>query len=51
LKYGIEVRYNPELPEVKALPENLKRQLEGYESTDSLIAEANALTQQLKGVV
>jgi hypothetical protein len=48
LKYGITVRYNSELPEARALPENLKKQLEGYESADSLIAKANALVNQLK---
>jgi len=31
LKYGIEVRWNPDLPEARALPENLKSQLRGYE--------------------
>jgi len=51
LKYGINVRYNPELPEAKALPENVKRQLEGYESADMLIAKANALIKQLKAIV
>jgi hypothetical protein len=50
LRYGIEVKYNPELPEAKALPESVKKQLEGYESADSLIAKVNALTEQLKGV-
>ena len=50
LKYGIEVKYNPELPEAKALPESVKKQLEGYESADSLIAKANALIEQLKSV-
>jgi hypothetical protein len=44
------VQYNPELPEAKTLPENIKKQLEGYESTDSLIAKANALIQQLKSI-
>ncbi|MEM3642130.1 MAG: DUF2213 domain-containing protein, partial [Candidatus Bathyarchaeia archaeon] len=48
LNYGMTVRYNPELPEAKALPENIKKQLEGYESADSLIAKANALIHQLK---
>jgi len=47
LKYGITVRYNPELPEAKALPENIKKQLEGYESADSLIAKVNVLVKQL----
>jgi hypothetical protein len=51
LKYGITVRYNSELPEARALPENLKKQLEGYESTDSLIAKVNSLVKQLKIVV
>jgi len=27
LRYSIEIHYNPELPEAKALAENLKRQL------------------------
>jgi hypothetical protein len=48
LRYGIKVSYNPELPEAKALPENIKKQLEGYESADSLIANVNALVDQLK---
>ena len=50
LKYGITVKYNPELPEAKALPESVKRQLESYESADSLIAKAHMLVEQLKGV-
>ena len=50
LKYGITVRYNPELPEAKALPENIKKQLEGYESADTLIAKVNVLVEQLKSV-
>ena len=49
LNYEIAVRYNSELPEAKALPENLKKQLEGYKSADSLIAAVNALVAQLKG--
>ena len=48
LRYDITVRYNPELPEAKALPENVKKQLEGYESADSLITKVNALVKQLK---
>jgi hypothetical protein len=48
LRYGITVQYNPELPEAKALPENIKKQMEGYQSADSLIANVNALVQQLK---
>jgi len=44
------VQYNPELPEAKALPENIKKQIEGYQSVDSLIAKANALTKQLKDI-
>jgi hypothetical protein len=48
LRYGITVQYNPELPEAKALPENIKKQMEGYQSADSLIAKVNALVQQLK---
>jgi len=51
LRYGITVRYNPELPEAKALPENVKNQLEGYKSADSLIAKVNALVKGLKSVV
>jgi len=50
LKYGITVRYNPELPEAKALPENIKKQLEGYESADTLIAKVNVFVEQLKSV-
>jgi hypothetical protein len=48
LRYGIKVSYNPELPEAKALPENVKKQLEGYESADTLISKVNALVKQLK---
>jgi hypothetical protein len=51
LKYGITVRYNPELPEAKALPESVKKQLESYESADILIARVNALVKQLKSIV
>jgi len=50
IQYGISVQYNPELPEAKALPENIKKQIEGYQSVDSLIAKANALTKQLKDI-
>jgi hypothetical protein len=50
LRYGITVRYNPELPEAKALSESVKKQLEGYESADSLIAKVDALVKQLKAV-
>jgi hypothetical protein len=48
LRYGIKVSYNPELPEAKALPENIKKQLEGYESADTLIAKIRALANQLR---
>ena len=48
LRYEITVRYQSELPEAKALPESLKKELEGYESADNLIAEVNALVKQLK---
>jgi hypothetical protein len=41
------VQYNPELPEAKALPENIKKQMEGYESADSLIAKVKSLIEQL----
>ena len=51
LKYGITVQYNPELPEAKALPENIKKQLEGYESADALIAKIKALSNQLKTAI
>jgi hypothetical protein len=51
LNYGITVRYNPELPEAKALPENIKKQMEGYESADSLIAKVSILTKQFKVIV
>ncbi|MGF3573556.1 MAG: DUF2213 domain-containing protein [Candidatus Bathyarchaeia archaeon] len=51
LQYGINVQYNPEMPEAKALPENIKKQLEGYKSADSLIAKVNILTKQLKGMI
>jgi hypothetical protein len=47
LKYGISVRYDPELPEARALPESVKKQLEGYESADTLIAKVKALIAQL----
>jgi hypothetical protein len=36
------------MPEAKALPENVKKQLEGYESADSLIARIKALSSQLR---
>jgi hypothetical protein len=32
LDYGIEVKYNPDLPECKNLPENIKKKMKGYES-------------------
>jgi len=48
LRYGITVQYNLGLPEAKALPENIKKQLEGYESADALIARIKALSNQLR---
>jgi hypothetical protein len=51
LRYGITVRYNPGLPEAKALPESVKKQLEGYEAADNLIAKVNALVKQLKSII
>jgi hypothetical protein len=50
LQYGISVQYNPELPEAKALPENIKKQTEGYESADALISKTHMLVKQLKTV-
>jgi hypothetical protein len=47
-EYGLTVRYNPELPEAKALAETVKKQLEGYESGDALIAKIKALADQLR---
>jgi hypothetical protein len=47
ISYGITVQYNPELPEAKALTENIKKQMEGYESTDALITKVKALVKQL----
>jgi hypothetical protein len=47
LQYDITVQYNPELPEAKTLPENIKKQMEGYESADSLIAKVKSLIEQL----
>jgi hypothetical protein len=51
LQYGISVQYNPELPEAKTLPENIKKQLEGYQAADTLIAKVNTLVKQLISVV
>ena len=51
LRYGITVHYNQEMPEAKALPESVKKQLEGYESADTLIAKVNTLVKQLKVAV
>ena len=51
LKYGITVRYNPELLEAKVLPESVKTQLEGYESANTLITKVNALVKQLKSIM
>jgi len=48
LRYGITAQYNPELTEAKALPENIKKQLGGYESADALIARIKALSNQLR---
>jgi hypothetical protein len=48
LQYGISVQYNPELPEAKALPENIKKQTEGYESAGSLITKVNILINELR---
>jgi hypothetical protein len=50
LQYGITVRYAPELPEAKALPENIKKQLESYESADTLITKINILFKQLEAM-
>jgi hypothetical protein len=48
LRYGITVRYNPELLEAKALPESVKKQLEGYESADALMSRIKTLINQLQ---
>jgi len=50
LQHGISVQYDPELPEAKALPENIKKQTEGYESTDRLLMRASLLISQLKSI-
>ena len=50
LQYDITVRYSPGLPEAKALPESVKKQLDGYESADSLVAKVNILVRQLKSI-
>jgi hypothetical protein len=42
------VQYNPELPEAKILPENIKKQMNAYESTDGIITKVNALIKQLQ---
>jgi len=47
LRYEITVRYQSELPEAKALPETVKKKLEGYESADTLIAKVKQLVNQL----
>jgi hypothetical protein len=44
-------QYKPELPEAKALTENIKKQLEGYQAADTLIAKVNTLVKQLISVV
>ena len=51
LQYGISVQYNHELPEAKALPESIKKQMEGYDSADSIIAKVSVLVKQLKSIV
>jgi hypothetical protein len=51
ISYGITVQYNPELPEAKALPENIKKQLEGYESADSLITGISFVINHLKNAI
>lgn len=48
VKYGITVRYNPELLEAKASPESVKKQLEGYEGADALIGRVKTLINQLQ---
>jgi len=47
LKYNIAVKYNPDLPEAKALPTAVKEKLEGYEAADALIGRIKTLINQL----
>lgn len=47
LQYGIAVAYQPDLPEARALPENVKKQLQGYEAADILTAKVKVLIAQL----
>lgn len=48
LKYDIDVTYNVKLPEAWALPESVKKRLEGYKSSDALIEKIQKLVNQLQ---
>ena len=47
LQYGIDVNYNPELPEARALATSVKEKLQGFEAADAVIARVKALVAQL----
>lgn len=50
LKMGIEAKWNPELPEARALPTEIKEQLEGFESTGDMIKRVKSLIDQLQTI-
>jgi len=47
LKYNIALKYNPDLPEARALPTAVKERLGGYEEADALIGRIKTLINQL----
>lgn len=47
LKYDIAVKYNPDLPEARALPTAVKEKLEGFESAADVTCRVKALIKEL----
>lgn len=48
LGYNIAVKYNPDLPEARALPTSIKEKLEGFESAGDMIRRVDALIAELQ---
>jgi hypothetical protein len=48
LGYNIAVKYNPDLPEARALPTSIKEKLEGFESAGDMIKRVNLLIAELQ---
>jgi hypothetical protein len=48
LGYNIAVKYNPDLPEARALPTSVKEKLEDFESAGDMIKRVNVLIAELQ---